>query len=133
MFKSKKKRAIESAIEHLSATLRHAAESLAAVADDVRVSRAEIRRDYIFGGWTTPDLNRGLIISKLPEGFNAAIYAPPLNRKRTRLLRVFVRVDGDMLKACYDGVEHTITTNPLHDSITFPGYGTFLRDDQIFG
>lgn len=77
--------------------------------------------------------NRGLIISKLPEGFNAAIYAPPLNRKRTRLLRVFVRVDGDMLKACYDGVEHTITTNPLHDSITFPGYGTFLRDDQIFG
>jgi conjugation system TraG family ATPase len=133
MFKSKKKRAIESAIEHLSATLRHAAESLAAVADDVRVSRAEIRRDYICGGWTTPDLNRGLIISKLPEGFNAAIYAPPLNRKRTRLLRVFVRVDGDMLKACYDGVEHTITTNPLHDSITFPGYGTFLRDDQIFG
>ena len=109
------------------------AESLAAVADDVRVSRAEIRRDYICGGWTTPDLNRGLIISKLPEGFNAAIYAPPLNRKRTRLLRVFVRVDGDMLKACYDGVEHTITTNPLHDSITFPGYGTFLRDDQIFG
>ena len=126
MFKSKKKRAIESAIEHLSATLRHAAESLAAVADDVRVSRQEIRRDYICGG-------RGLIISKLPEGFNAAIYAPPLNRKRTRLLRVFVRVDGDMLKACYDGVEHTITTNPLHDSITFPGYGTFLRDDQIFG
>ncbi|MFR0772789.1 MAG: hypothetical protein ACLSH3_02785 [Alistipes finegoldii] len=86
MFKSKKTRAIESAIEHLSATLRHAAESLAAVADDVRVSRAEIRRDYICGGWTTPDLNRGLIISKLPEGFNAAIYAPPLNRKRTRLL-----------------------------------------------
>ena len=41
--------------------------------------------------------------------------------------------DGDVLKACYDGVEHTITTNPLHDSITFPGYGTFLRDDQIFG
>ena len=50
-----------------------------------------------------------------------------------RLMRVFVRVDGDVLKACYDGVEHTITTNPLHDSITFPGYGTFLRDDQIFG
>ena len=50
MFKSKKKRAIESAIEHLSATLRHAAESLAAVADDVRVSRQEIRRDYICGG-----------------------------------------------------------------------------------
>ena len=124
MFKSKKKRAIESAIEHLSATLRHAAESLAAVADDVRVSRQEIRRDYICGGWTTPDLNRGLIISKLPEGFNAAIYTPPLNRKRTRLMRVFVRVDGDV---------HTITTNPLHDSITFPGYGTFLRDDQIFG
>ena len=99
----------------------------------VRVSRQEIRRDYICGGWTTPDLNRGLIISKLPEGFNAAIYAPPLNRKRTRLLRVFVRVDGDVLKACYDGVDHTITTNPLHDSITFPGYGTFLRDDQIFG
>ena len=123
MFKSKKKRAIESAIEHLSATLRHAAESLAAVADDVRVSRAEIRRDYICGGWTTPDLNRGLIISN----------TPPLNRKRTRLMRVFVRVDGDVLKACYDGVEHTITTNPLHDSITFPGYGTFLRDDQIFG
>ena len=122
MFKSKKKRAIESAIEHLSATLRHAAESLAAVADDVRVSRQEIRRDYICGGWTTPDLNRGLIISKLPEGFNAAIYTPPLNRKRTRLMRVFVRVDGDVLKACYDGVEHTITTNPLHDSITFPGY-----------
>ena len=69
------------------------AESLAAVADDVRVSRAEIRRDYICGGWTTPDLNRGLIISKLPEGYNAAIYAPPLNRKRTRLLRVFVIVD----------------------------------------
>ena len=109
------------------------AESLAAVADDVRVSRQEIRRDYICGGWTTPDLNRGLIISKLPEGFNAAIYTPPLNRKRTRLMRVFVRVDGDVLKACYDGVEHTITTNPLHDSITFPGYGTFLRDDQIFG
>lgn len=105
MFKSKKKRAIESAIEHLSATLRHAAESLAAVADDVRVSRQEIRRDYICGGWTTPDLNRGLIISKLPEGFNAAIYTPPLNRKRTRLMRVFVRVDGDVLKACYDGVE----------------------------
>ena len=41
--------------------------------------------------------------------------------------------DGDVLKACYDGVEHTITTNPQHDSITFPGYGTFLRDDQIFG
>ena len=99
MFKSKKKRAIESAIEHLSATLRHAAESLAAVADDVRVSRQEIRRDYICGGWTTPDLNRGLIISKLPEGFNAAIYTPPLNRKRTRLMRVFVRVDGDVLKA----------------------------------
>lgn len=99
----------------------------------MRVSRQEIRRDYICGGWTTPDLNRGLIISKLPEGFNAAIYTPPLNRKRTRLMRVFVRVDGDVLKACYDGVEHTITTNPQHDSITFPGYGTFLRDDQIFG
>ena len=54
-------------------------------------------------------------------------------RMQMCLLRVFVRVDGDMLKACYDGVEHTITTNPLHDSITFPGYGTFLRDDQIFG
>ena len=61
------------------------------------------------------------------------VHTPPLNRKRTRLMRVFVRVDGDVLKACYDGVEHTITTNPLHDSITFPGYGTFLRDDQIFG
>ena len=24
--------------------------------------------------------------------------------------------DGDVLKACYDGVEHTITTNPQHDS-----------------
>ena len=104
-----------------------------AVADDVRASRAEIRRDYICGGWTTPDLNRGLIISKLPEGYNAAIYTPPLNRKRTRLMRVFVRVDGNLLKACYDGMEHTITTNPLHDSITFPGYGAFLRDDQIFG
>lgn len=48
------------------------------------------------------------------------------NRKRTRLMRVFVRVDGDVLKACYDGVEHTITTNPQHDSITFPrANGTF--------
>lgn len=133
MFKSKRTKIIESAIEHFLATLRHAAESLAAVADDVRASRAEICRDYICGGWTTPDLNKGLIISKLPEGFNAAIYTPPLNRKRTRLMRVFVRVDGNLLKACYDGVEHTITTDPLHDSITFPGYGTFLRDDQIFG
>ena len=101
--------------------------------EEINRINQEIRRDYICGGWTTPDLNRGLIISKLPEGFNAAIYTPPLNRKRTRLMRVFVRVDGDVLKACYDGVEHTITTNPLHDSITFPGYGTFLRDDQIFG
>lgn len=50
MFKSKKTRAIETAIEHLSATLCRAAESLAAVADDVRASRAEIRRDYICGG-----------------------------------------------------------------------------------
>lgn len=133
MFKSKKTRAIETAVEHLSATLRHAAESLAAVAEDMRASRAEIRRDYICGGWTTPDLKRGLIISKLPEGYNAAIFVPPLNRKRMRLMRVFVRMDGDLLKACYDGVDHTITTDPLHDSITFPGYGTFMRDDQIFG
>lgn len=133
MFKSKKTRAIETAVEHLSATLRHAAESLAAVAEDMRASRAEIRRDYICGGWTTADLKRGLIISKLPEGYNAAIFVPPLNRKRMRLMRVFVRMDGDLLKACYDGVDHTITTDPLHDSITFPGYGTFLRDDQIFG
>lgn len=133
MFKSKRTKAIETAVEHLSATLRHAAESLAAVANEVRASRSEILRDYICGGWTTPDLHRGLIISKLPEGYNAAIYTPPLNRKRIRLMRVFVRVEGDLLKACYDGVDHTVTTNPLHDSITFPGYGTFLRDDQIFG
>jgi len=51
----------------------------------------------------------------------------------TKRLRRPGNPDGDVLKACYDGVEHTITTNPLHDSITFPGYGTFLRDDQIFG
>lgn len=133
MFKSKKTRAIETAVEHLSATLRHAAESLAAVAEDMRASRAEIRRDYICGGWTTADLKRGLIISKLPEGYNAAIFVPPLNRKRMRLMRVFIRMDGDLLKACYDGVDQTIMTDPLHDSITFPGYGTFLRDDQIFG
>lgn len=133
MFKSKRAKAIETAVEHLSATLRHAAESLAAVADDARQSRLELRRDYICGGWTSADLKRGLIISKLPEGYCAAIYAPPLNRKRTRLMRVFLHAEGDGLKACYDGVENTITTDPLHDNITFPGYGTFYRDDLIFG
>lgn len=133
MFRSKKNRAIETAVEHLSATLRHAAESLAAVADDVRTSRAELRRDYICGGWTTADLCRGLIIRKHPEGYIAAIYAPPMNRKRSRLKQVFIRVVGAELKACYDGVDHILVHEPLHDSITFPGYGTFYRDERIFG
>ena len=48
-------------------------------------------------------------------------------------MRVFLHAEGDELKACYDGVENTITTDPLHDNITFPGYGTFYRDDLIFG
>ncbi|WP_337939620.1 hypothetical protein [Alistipes finegoldii] len=133
MFKSKKTRAVETAIEHLSATLCRAAESLAAVADDVRASRAEIRRDYISGGWTSADLKRRLIVSKMPDGYVAVICFPTVNGKRMAQLRVLIRVDGDQMKSYYGGREYPILPDPLLGSITFPGFGIFYRDDLIFG
>ena len=72
------------------------AESLAAVADDVRASRAEICRDYICGGWTTPrhignkqlQVSEGILPSLLlPElslplsGLQAVPYLSPLHER----------------------------------------------------
>lgn len=124
---------METAVEHLSTTLRHAAASLAAVADDVRTSRAELRRDYICGGWVTPDLKRRLSISKLPDGYRAVLFMQPPGHKRMRPIRILMRVQDGELVASYGDANRAVITDPLRDSITLPGYGTFYRDDLIFG
>ena len=119
-------------IQEFFATLKQIEDKVEKSAVSLEHYKAEIEWDFICGGWTTADIKQGLIISKRPDGYYAAFYTPPLNRKRVRLMRVIMRVEGDELKAAYNGVDHTVTLDPNEESIEFPGLGTFFRDEDIF-